>query len=280
VYNHPLLKVLKLNNCNLPDHLLAFLIETTICQHPSLEEIELKGNSCQEQSLLALARALTKTTSNATNSHPDNIPLLSKRLSALSVTNKELSEDPVPGLMEFCRALHMARSLTYLSMGEYMLHEFDMKALVDSMGFLPSIRNLSLLTCGMTAQSIHRLCHDGLQHNKIPSLRALSIPEDASDALATALKQNTSLERLLMEGRTGAHTYYLDLNRGGRRLLQEVTVRDPSVTPAIHLVSPSLWPLVLCRAMYHKSNKYYYGGEGRHLDVLYCLLRNLILLET
>jgi hypothetical protein len=89
-----------------------------------------------------------------------------------------------------------------------MIYDIDMEALVDSLGRLPFIETLSLLSCGMTAQSIHCLCQNGLQQNKMPNLRALSLPEDAADALATALEHNTSLERLLMEGQTDTHTYF------------------------------------------------------------------------
>mmetsp|Transcript_26496 Transcript_26496/g.43567 ORF Transcript_26496/g.43567 Transcript_26496/m.43567 type:complete len:135 (+) Transcript_26496:2-406(+) len=133
----------------------------------------------------------------------------------------------------------------------------------------------------MTGRSIHYLCQEGLQHNKIPTLRALSIPEVASDALAAALQYNTSLERLLMEGRGSMHTFYLDLNRGGRRLVQldGIDAGNDCAGPRYQNVSASLWPLVLNRAMHHKTDKFYYGGERRHLDVLYCLLRNRILLE-
>jgi hypothetical protein len=108
-----------------------------------------------------------------------------------------------------------------------------------------------------------------LKQNAIPSLRALSIPEDAKDDMLSALVDNTSLEALLMAGRTEFHTYYLDLNRGGRRVLHQ----SPSVPT-------SLWPSILARAMPHQAGNHYYGGVERHLDVLYCLLRSKVLLEA
>jgi hypothetical protein len=305
VYNHPRMHTLKLNNCNLSDQQLACLIDHSISCHPMINKVDLKGNTCQEQSLLGLARAFTPSSNTTTTSSSS----LSRRLSVLSITNKELSEDTVAGLKEFCQALQYAHSLTYLSLGEYMIYDMDMKALVSSLSSsnvcTPSpskIETLSLLTCGMTAQSIRCLCEEGLQQNKIPNLRALSIPEDAADALAITLEHNTSLEKLLMEGRTDIHTYYLDLNRGGRRLFQlvdrtenenrsstnnsqEKDGDDWDICQTKHYnddvvtVPASLWPQVLSRAMHQKSGKFYYGGRDRDLDVLYCLLRNRILLE-
>jgi hypothetical protein len=275
VYNHPQLKVLHINKCNLADYLLAFFITTTVAHHPTLTELTVKGSHCQQQSLLSLSRVLASPSSQIVSTTPSSS--LSGRLTVLSLTNQVLTEDVVPGLAEFCRSLRFATFLTFLSLGDYMLHEPEMRALVHSLGKMPFLTSLSLMTCGMTSQSIQHFCREGLQLNTIPSLRALSIPEDAKDAISTALVFNTSLERLLMEGRSEKHTFYLDLNRGGRRLLQQ---KPKTTTDAPASAVPiSLWPLVLDRAMHPRAEKFYYGGQQRHVDVLFCLLRNKILLE-
>lgn len=266
VYNHPLLTKLNLRHSQLSDSKMACFIDTTVRRHPTLEETTIPGNTCQREALMALSRALSDENHPTLSTQPSTP--LSSRLKALTITNDRLSEEVVPGLQEFCACLHHTQSLKYLSLGDYMLHESDMIALVSSLSKISCIRELSLLSCGMTAQSIRRLCREGLQSNSIPSLRALSVPEDAKDEMLIALEDNTSLERLVMEGQLiNKHKYYLDLNRGGRKLLRQ------SVVPM------SLWPLVLARAMNRKSRKVYHGGEKRHLDVLYCLLRNKVLLE-
>jgi hypothetical protein len=263
VRNHSFLKTLELRKGDLPDSKMACFVDAIVSQHPSLEEINVSGNACQAQTLRALSRAFSNPTTLATQQP------LTTRLKILTISNDRLSEDRVPGLQEFCASLHNVKSLKNLKLGEYMIHEQDMRFLVKALSKLSSIRGLSLLSCGMTSQSIHRLCHEGLKQNAIPSLRALSIPEDAKDDMLSALVDNTSLEALLMAGRTEFHTYYLDLNRGGRRALHQ----SPSVPT-------SLWPSILARAMPHQAGKHYYGGVERHLDVLYCLLRNKVLLEA
>jgi hypothetical protein len=219
---------------------------SALAQLPTLKELNLKGNACQSKSLQALSQAMKAC----------------PRLTFLEITNDKLTEDRMAGLTSFLQSLSQS-SLQSLSLGEYMIVEEDMRALVESLRICSSISHLSLLTCGMTWAGIQ----DFAQHlqTDFGTLTSLAIPGDAVPAID--LQRNTSLQELDMENRTPTLDYYLDLNRGGRRVLQQ--------QQQVNDLPSSLWPLLLQRA----QRLSYYGGPDRSLDVLYCLLRSRILLE-
>eukprot|EP00538_Stauroneis_constricta_P011334 CAMPEP_0119561248 /NCGR_PEP_ID=MMETSP1352-20130426/17102_1 /TAXON_ID=265584 /ORGANISM="Stauroneis constricta, Strain CCMP1120" /LENGTH=636 /DNA_ID=CAMNT_0007609413 /DNA_START=37 /DNA_END=1947 /DNA_ORIENTATION=+ len=92
--------------------------------------------------------------------------------------------------------------------------------------------------------------------------------DEGKEALVKALSENRELERLDLDGIPHPQkTYYINLNRGGRRLLQS---KKKTSIPL------GLWPVVLGRA-----NRLHFGrsAPNAHLDVLYCLLRGPALFE-
>ena len=195
-------------------------------------------------------------------------------------------------LLFFCQALKHASSLTKLELNDYLLGENELLALFRSLALAsdkPKIERLSLFSCATVSSDVYErvLCNtessikqntherqkttsslitSSLVHNQLPELRILALPREASKALCTVLKSNTSLRWITNSGRTKTHEYYLDLNRGGRRILTD----NPSSIP-------SLWPTILERAQSRSKDRYCGGPERTH-DVIYCLLRNKILL--
>ena len=103
--------------------------------------------------------------------------------------------------------------------------------------------------------------------NSLAGMRALRfldvqrnrLTDRSKKPIIAALKDNMELERLDLDGTWDRKkSFYLSLNRGGRRLLQ-----TSNTAPL------GLWPLVLERA-----NSLQFGRNQPHanLDVLYCLL--------
>ena len=337
--NHPQLKSLEIR-CKTRDEELAYLIDHAIApaavadvdvdsQLPTsvlpIEKIVFgKWCSCDELSLLALSRVLTASSSAArrwkvlTLSRGVKLPSRAA-LDAGNLLPKR--DDDRLCLLQFCRALQHARSLTHLELGDYLLDETEMGALFESLVLASgNIERLSLFACAAISQDVYEkvLCGSGANHiesqqqkpqesnlkspssflscltqNRLPSLRLLYLPKEASNALCEVLKSNTSIEWINNQGRTKTQEYYLDLNRGGRHILtampySEREIERDSATPMSASTSllPSLWPKVLERASSDiqsvlgvRKNRYC-GGKNRKYDVVYCLLRNQILLQS
>jgi len=294
-----------------------------------------KWCSCDELSLLALSRVLTASFSAErrwkvlTLSRGVKLP----SRAALDAGNILPKRDDRSGLLQFCRALQHAKALTHLELGDYILDETEMGALFESLVLASGkIERLSLFACATISQDVYEkiLCGSCANHiesqqqqkqqesntipssflscltqNRLPSLRLLYLPKEASKALCEVLKSNTSIEWINNQGRTKTQEYYLDLNRGGRHILTAMSEnesergvesdsachRDDALFPSTPMsastsLSPALWPKVLERAssdiqsVLGVRKKRYCGGTNRKYDVVYCLLRNQILLQS
>jgi len=224
-------------------------------------------------------------------------------------------EEDRQGLLEFFRTLQHATALTHLELGDYILDETELRTLFESLVSASGrIQRLHMFSCAATSPDVYErvLCGRGtnneasateankssscLIQNKLPSLRLLFLPEAASKALFEVLKYNTSIEWIGNHGRMKSHEYYLDLNRGGRRIFTALAAESnrPSDCSACHRDDPSpslalssaLWPRVLERASSDLRTDIglrkdrYCGGKNRKYDVMYCLLRNRILLKS
>jgi hypothetical protein len=334
--NHPQLRSLEIR-CKTRDEELAYLIDRAIASDavddgdsptptsvlPIEKVVFGKWCSCDEFSLIALSRVLTASSSAArrwkvlTMSRGVKLP----SQAALDAGNVLPKRDDRLGLLRFCRALQHATALTHLELGDYILDETEMGAMFESLVLASgNIERLSLFACAANSQDVYGkvLCGDAnrresqqqppnassssfsscLTQNRLPSLRLLYLPKEASKALCEVLKSNTSIERINNHGRTKTHEYYLDLNRGGRHILTAMPESESESASACHrsdalssststsALSPALWPKVLERASSDlqcvlgvRKNRYC-GGKNRKYDVLYCLLRNQILLES
>jgi hypothetical protein len=177
-------------------------------------------------------------------------------------------------------------SLQTLGIGKYMIEDVDMVALMVSLTATNStLQSFDMLSCGMTSTITGMaLWEEGLPRMTI--LQRLAIPADAAQSILQGLVRNTSLQSLDLEDRVVVisarggveatsrrcrpNDLWLDLNRGGHRLLLRMTMDVPT----------GLWSLVLERAQ-HSSvvAEYYYGGPNQAMTVGWVLLRNRVLLE-
>ena len=206
--------------------------------------------------------------------------------------------------MDVCRALAAASVLKHLELSDYFLDRTDLEALfgslVDSGG---AIQRLSLLSCGVACRGDYKPVKECLVRNELPFLKVLLLPEAASGILGEALRFNTSVENVnYSRGGSPTLRYFLDLNRGGRRILTTASTttfhadaaagerghhchedqRQPpgglATRTTLPAVSPALYPRILDRAS-HMTKHGYLGGDQRKYDVVYYMLRNRILLE-
>ena len=312
--NHPRLKHLTIQ-CKARDEDLAYLIKHGISSPPflALETLRFgKMCSCGDLSLVALARALTLTTATtiASTINDEVSPCYSQRLKILSMSSgtklpsssSALLADihqQQRGLVDVCHALETTTALTHLEIFDYVLDQTELRVLLESLvkngG---SIERLSLLTCGVTSPVVYKTFQECLTRNQLPFLKVLLLPEPASKFLGKALEFNTSIESInYSRGGSPNLRYYLDLNRGGRRILTNATTNtntDAASTKnsnrhftssnstasenTVPTISPALYPRILDRASHMKKHGYL-GTDKRRYDVVYCLLRNRILLE-
>ncbi len=310
--NHPKLKVLEIH-CKTSDSDLAYLIDHAIAattsdlpsETPSsvlpIEQLFFgKLCSCDGMSLLALSRVLESSSAlrwqSLTMSRGFKLPSRAALDAGLPLPQRPPDKG---GLLQFCRSLKHAKALTKLCLADYILDEIEMGALFESLVLASGrIEKLSLFGCGAISNEVYEsvLCGGSfasennkscstsfLMQNRLPNLRFLHLPREALKALCKVLKFNTSIEFINNHGRTRTHEYYLDLNRGGRRILTASATKFNG--QQVHsAISPKLWPNVLELASTDINpglNKdRYCGGKNRKYDVVYHLLRNRILLES
>lgn len=305
--NHPHLTSLAIY-CKTSDNDLAYLIDHAIAP-ANLTDSDSKTASavlpiehlyfsklckCDDQSLYALSRVLNSSSAqkwrSLTISRGVKLPSRASLDEGLPLPPRPLFRH---GLLEFCRSLRYAPALTKLSMGDFIFDEFEMGALFESLVLASGrIEKLSLFDSAATSNDVYEkvLCGgaignisqespSSLIQNRLPNLRFLRFPREALKALVEVLKYNTSIESINHTWRTQTHEYYLDLNRGGRRILtNSAGTKDGSLK-----ASPTLWPTILERASSNLHTSFeknrYCGGEKRKYDVVYHLLRNKILVE-
>ena len=309
--NHPRLKVLEIH-CKTSDSELAYLIEHAIASTAKKDyNSQLSSSvlpmeklffgklcSCDIMSLLALSRVLTSSWArrwkSLTISRGFKLPSRAALDAGLPLPQRPADRR---GLLEFCRSLKHATALTRLNLADYILDEIEMGALFESLVLASGrIEKLSLFGCAATSNGVYETVLCGgtcssenkessftpyLILNQLPNLQFLHLPREALKALCKVLKSNASIEFINNHGRTRTHEYYLDLNRGGRRILTASATESDGVHSAI---PPTLWPNVLELAStdIHPGLKKdrYCGGKNRKYDVVYHLLRNRILLES
>jgi hypothetical protein len=243
---------LKFKRCQLQDLQIAELVQA-LAFHLNLTSLDLEHNACSTLTLRSLATLLRQ---QEFHHH---------QLSCLILSHHVLSEDRVPGLLEFLESIGSpACRLQDLTMDQYMLMDDDMIMLTESLQRSSSIARLSLTTCGITSRGIQSFAASLAD---MQGLRHLAMPGDAAHQLFEGLADNVFLQSLEFppefQNCPTEISYYLDLNRGGRRLLQEANVPR------------ALWPLALARANQTK----YIHGINRRADAIYCLLRGRVLLE-
>jgi Ran GTPase-activating protein (RanGAP) involved in mRNA processing and transport len=235
------------HNNNLDTHSstqFATLLESLV-PHPTLESLNIYGIYCNEQSTQALSQLLRT----------------SSCLWHLGLKNNLRHPEDKLTVTNLINALQDNTQLTYLQLSGNNVDNADMEALSRILTHNTTLRALSL-----TANAIG---DDGLLSvaTRLPDMKALryldvqrnKFSERSKGPIVQALQENMELERLDLDGTWDAlKSYYLSLNKGGRRLLQ-----SSNNCPL------SLWPLVLERA-----NTLPFGRNQPHanVNVLYCLL--------
>jgi hypothetical protein len=246
------IQTLALRRCNLEDSQVAAIVRG-LASHPSLTSLNLQNNACSTNTLAALSQILSNNSQVS-------------KLSTLVMTHGVLSEDRISGLTAFFAALGSRRcSLTEVVLEQFMLVDDDMAQLTSSLKQNNLLESLSLTTCGITSKGIDMFATG---FPEMRGLRRLSVPGDAVAAISNALVDNVYLQILEfppdVQSIPRGMSFYLDLNRGGRRILHDFDI------------GPPLFPNVLARA----NNVSYMHGRSQGSDVIYSLLRGRILLEN
>jgi hypothetical protein len=256
------LTVLLLAHCKLmgddhADH-LAMLLERLL-PHPTLECLNVYGMLCTPRATSALAQLLSSA-----SCHLWHLGLKNNLPTPLQDDNDKLD------VTSLIQALRTNTTLTHLQLSGNNVNDDDMESLADT---LTHSTNTTLKGLGLTANQIGSA---GLRSfaTRLADMRGLQFLDvqrnpfgtDAKEELIAALEHNMELERLDLDGTYHElKSFYLGLNKGGRRLLL-----NPNSAPL------ALWPLVLERA-----SKLTFGRTRpfAHLDVLYCLVRGPALFQ-
>ena len=252
------LTVLLLAHCKLngDDHAdnFALLLEGLI-HHPTLQCVNIYGMTCRPRATQALADMLTRSSSPCQLWH-------------LGLKNNLNQPEDKLDVTSLIQALRTNTTLTNLQLSGNNVHDDDMEPLADILAH----HNTTLKGLGLTANNIGSA---GLRSfaTRLADMRGLRFLDvqrnhfdvDAKEEIIAALQNNMELERLDLDGTYHEQkSFYLGLNKGGRRLLLN------SNAPL------ALWPLVLERA-----SKLTFGRNRpfAHLDVLYCLVRGPALFQ-
>jgi hypothetical protein len=250
------LTVLLLAHCKLngDDHAdnFALLLESLI-HHPTLQCFNVYGMTCRTRATSALANMLTSS---------------SCQLWHLGLKNNLNTPEDKLDVTRLIQALRTNTTLTNLQLSGNNVHDDDMEPLADIL----THHNSTLKGLGLTANNIGNagLRSFATRLADMRGLRFLDVQRNQFDAEAkeeiiAALENNFELERLDLDGTYHEQkSFYLGLNKGGRRLLLN------SNAPL------ALWPLVLERA-----SKLTFGRNRpfAHLDVVYCLVRGPALFQ-
>ena len=244
---------LALRRCNLEDDQVA-TIARGIANHPSLRNLNLQNNSCGTQTVQAFAELFTNNSQTS-------------KISTLCLTHDILSEDRISGLAEFMASLGSPQCpLTELVLEQFMMVDDDIEELTSSLKQNNKLETLSMTTCGITSKGIGIFANG---FGEMRGLRRLSVPGDAVASISNALANNVYLQILEfppdVQNIPPKLSYYLDLNRGGRRILHDFEITG------------ALFPRVLERA---NTTVAYMHGPNQRIEVLYSLLRGRVLLEN
>jgi Ran GTPase-activating protein (RanGAP) involved in mRNA processing and transport len=233
---------------------LCLLLESLV-SHPTLQVLNIFGMYCTERAMEALS-SLVRAQRSA--------------LWHLGLKNNVRHPDDKLTVTGLFRALEDNTALTYLQLSGNNVGDEDMEQLAQ----IVTASNNTLRALNLTANNIgddgiisfaKRLA--GMKGLRLLDLQRNPFTETSKLEIIAALKDNTELERLDLDGKfDGTKAYYLGLNKGGRRLLQ-----SGNNTPL------ALWPLVLERTNRLPFNR---SLPHAHLDILYNLVRGPALFQS
>jgi Ran GTPase-activating protein (RanGAP) involved in mRNA processing and transport len=252
------------NNNNEEDRHAHFcrLLESLV-SHPMLQSLNIYGIYCTPRAMQALSALLMRGGGAPTSTRTNTTTTTTSSLWHLGLKNNLRHPEDKLHVTNLLQALEHNTSLSYLQLSGNNVDDDDMEQLAQ----IVTHSNDTLRALSLTANNIGDA---GIRSfaRRLPdmtTLRYLDVQrnpftDDSKTEIIAALKYNMELERLDLDGTWDAtKSFYLRLNKGGRRLLQ-----SGNDTPL------GLWPLVLERA-----NGLPFGRNQphAHLDVLYCLVQ-------
>ncbi|CAJ1946258.1 unnamed protein product [Cylindrotheca closterium] len=229
------LETVNFADCNLMDESLAHLVNALHHKQP-LANLDISFNKCRSRGVAALANMIT---------HKESLRELSMGFQAFG-ESKQIELQPL-----FIALSNSNSKLVRLEIGGNSICDDDVPYLMDMLCINSSVSSLDL--------SGNRISDAGIQVlsarlNDVKGLRHLALEENniqspSLEAMARALKSNLSLSDVELDESLGSSdgvnqeswrklAYFLDLNWGGRRLINEERDALPG----------SLWPLILARA--------------------------------
>jgi Ran GTPase-activating protein (RanGAP) involved in mRNA processing and transport len=253
------LRSLKLNQCSLEDGHVSDLV-LALDSHPSLLDLSVQGRCCRSKGIIAISSLLKSD---------------SKKLIKLDLSNQQELAIETFAVSFLASALPTNTTLKFLDLSSNRLNDGDVTSLAAALEENSALEELRLVNCNVSDRSATTLA------NHLPFMRGLKSlwlygnPFDMEGAknLLEAVRGNSNLGQLLIpRGRRKTMDeiqrdieYYLILNRGGRKLLQNVGT------------SPGLWPRVLNRA--GSVHWDYFTTKSAQADIIYILLQGPALLE-
>jgi len=251
------LEVVNFSECNFMDESLAQLVHA-LRQNPSLTTLDISFNKCRSMGVEALAHLVA---------HNESLRELSMGFQAFGESKRMELQPLFLGLTN--------SKLQRLEIGGNSICDDDMPQLVDMLGQNKSLTSLDL--------SGNRISDNGIQvlasRLKEIGLRHLALEENGLGSsslghLARSLKSNLSLQDLELDqelislDHAGIQhawkqiTYHLDLNWGGRRIVQQQST-----------VSASIWPVLLARS--NRAQEWNLARDVKQQDIAYFILQEI-----
>jgi hypothetical protein len=251
--------------CRLEDSHISRIAEA-LQSHPSLKELHLGCNRCRSGGLRSISTLLSSdpqelqvvdlVDQGLEQGQTLDVSLLESGLSAnINLLRLTLSSNRLSGISSLSLSLTFNKSLRSLRLNSCRLSNNDIKSFAQAFPDMVGLKRLWLSGSQQwdttTSEGINILAtiRDGLLRNYC--LVEIHFP--------SLVRQDETIQHLL------------DWNQGGRRLLMAPSDTFPS----------ACWPLVLERAMRLELSRGIKGDIGaRRMNIVYQILRNVVLLET
>ena len=255
--NNQQLQSINLEHCRLEDFEVADLVQS-LREHPSLQELSVRMNYCEQEAVEAMADLLTSPTS---------------KLQRLDMAQQD------PGVLDLAilaRALRNNTTLQFLDLRENFVYDAHMACLADALCVNTTLKELYLENCDIGDLGWHSLLDrlpemHGIRKLWLRMNRFQKSTVNDEMVLEQAIRCNSMLHVLDLDPPMSSSQllqYYLCLNRGGRQCL------SPNSIPL------SLWPILLERTRYqHLITEVQRDAGIIEADILYCLLHGPALLE-
>ncbi len=233
---------------------LCILLECLV-DHPTLQVLNLFGMYCTDRAMDALSSLLRAPRS---------------ALWHLGLKNNVRHPEDKLIVTNLFQALGVNTALTYLQVSGNNVDDPDIEQLAEIItDSNKTLRALTLTANNIGDGGINSLAQrlPDMQGLRLLDLQRNPFTDSSKVAIITALKENSELERLDLDGKFDeTKAYYLGLNKGGRRLLQ-----------SDNNIPPGLWPLVL-----ERTNRLPFSRSlpHAHLDVLYNLVQGPALFQS